>query len=169
MKKILLILLPLLILTGCSKKNENDYLEQAQKGYEENNFQQVLTSYESLLSEFPQSESAPKALLEIAKLYQSYLIKNISNEESVRLAIENFEKIVENYPQSQEAPMALFLTGFIQANELHDYEKATETYNRFLEKYADHEMASSAKEELENMGLSPEEILRRKITLSGNE
>ena len=34
-------------------------------------------------------------------------------------------------------------------------------YNLFLEKYPSHPLAVSAKEELNNMGLTPEEILKQ--------
>jgi hypothetical protein len=36
----------------------------------------------------------------------------------------------------------------------------------FIEKYPDHELAASAKEELENMGLTPEEILQKNLAKS---
>ncbi len=169
MKTNLLLLLTLLFITGCGKKSEKDFIESAQKGYEENNMQQVITSYEALIEEYPESKSAPFALVEIGKLYQSNLVKNILPQESIRLAIEHFQKVADVYPQSEEAPMALFLIGFIQANELHDYEAATLTYKNFLAAFPEHDLYQSAKEELDNMGLKPEEILRRKIASEANE
>jgi len=59
--------------------------------------------------------------------------------------------------------MGLFMAGFVLANELNMYNEATETYNYFIEKFPEHELAASAKEELDNMGLTPEEILRKNI------
>jgi hypothetical protein len=55
------------------------------------------------------------------------------------------------------------MSGFVLANELNDYEQATETYNLFLDKFPNHDLATSAKEEVENMGLSPEEILKKNL------
>ena len=55
------------------------------------------------------------------------------------------------------------MAGFVQSNELHDYDGATETYNSFLKVFPDHELAASAKEELNNMGLTPEEILEKNL------
>jgi len=80
-------------------------------------------------------------------------------------SIESFKKIFEKYPQNKYAPVSLFMSGFVQANELQNYDEATKAYNLFLQKYPDHELAKSAKEELDNMGLSPEDILKKAETL----
>jgi TolA-binding protein len=74
-------------------------------------------------------------------------------------------QVYEKYPDSEEAPKSLFMSGFILANDLMLYDKATSSYNLFLEKYPSHPLAVSAKEELDNMGLSPEEILKRTETV----
>jgi hypothetical protein len=60
------------------------------------------------------------------------------------------------------------MAGFVEANELQNYEAATETYNLFLKTFPDHELATSAKEELDNMGLTPEEILKKNIAREQN-
>ena len=53
----------------------------------------------------------------------------------------------------------------LYADDLMKYDEATSSYNLFLEKYPSHPLAVSAKEELDNMGLSPEEILKRTETV----
>jgi TolA-binding protein len=82
--------------------------------------------------------------------------------------VELFRSVYEKYPNSEQAPMGLFMAGFVEANELNDYDAATKTYNLFLETFPDHELATSAKEELDNMGLTPEEILKKNITREQN-
>jgi hypothetical protein len=54
------------------------------------------------------------------------------------------------------------MSGFIEANNLHQFDEATKTYRIFLEKYPDHELAESAKQELNTMGQAPDEILKQK-------
>lgn len=54
---------------------------------------------------------------------------------------------------------ALFMLGFIHANEIHNYEKAKEYYQKFLELYPNSELAVSAKFELENLGKEPQKII----------
>ena len=53
------------------------------------------------------------------------------------------------------------MCGYIQANDIKDYKAATETYKLFLEKYPETEFAASAKAEIDNMGIAPEDILKK--------
>ena len=55
------------------------------------------------------------------------------------------------------------MAGFISANELNNFDEATSIYKQFLKEYPDNELAASAQAELDNMGLSPEEILQKKL------
>jgi hypothetical protein len=55
------------------------------------------------------------------------------------------------------------MAGFINANELKNFDEATSLYKQFLMEYPNNELASSAQAELDNMGLSPEEILQNNL------
>jgi hypothetical protein len=55
------------------------------------------------------------------------------------------------------------MAGFINANELQNYDEATRLYKQFLQEYPNDELASSAQAELDNMGLTPEEILMKNM------
>jgi hypothetical protein len=55
------------------------------------------------------------------------------------------------------------MSAFISANDLKKYKEATALYKQFLQEYPDNELTSSAQAELDNMGLSPEEILKNNI------
>ena len=57
----------------------------------------------------------------------------------------------------------LFMAGFILANDLQDFDSAKETYELYLEKYPNGQLADDARVELENLGKTPEEILLEKI------
>jgi len=54
------------------------------------------------------------------------------------------------------------MAAYIKANELKKYQEATDLYTLFLKKYPKHELAASAAQELEIMGMSPDEILKQK-------
>ena len=90
----------------------------------------------------------------------------MSKEESIKQSAKIFVSVADKYPKSEQAPQSLFMAGFIYANELKNYDEAIKTYKLFLEKYPDNQLASSAKDELDNMGLTPEEILKKKIATS---
>ncbi len=164
MKYLLLSFLftSVIFLNGCSSKSADDYMKAAQENVKQKNISEAISNYESVIHEFPNTPQAPDALFQIATFYQNKMMKNMSDVESYKKAEETFRLVYNKYPDNKKAPMALFLSGFILANDLRNFQSATSTYNLFLEKYPKHELASSAKEELSNMGLSPDQILQKK-------
>jgi TolA-binding protein len=165
MKKYLLLVLISLIVISCSKTSDQEYFDQAKIMLDEKKTTDAITSLEALVNEYPESEIAPAALVQLAQIYQNQMDKTIKPAESFDKAEKYFMQVYEKYPDSEEAPKSLFMSGFILANDLMLYDKATSSYNLFLEKYPSHPLAVSAKEELDNMGLSPEEILKRTETV----
>ena len=81
----------------------------------------------------------------------------------MKLRVESFKKIHDNYPESDYAPTGLFMAGFINANELQNYEEATSLYQKFLKEYPDNELVPSAQAELNFMGMSPEDIIEKNV------
>ena len=157
-----------IFLFSCSsKKTATELFSEAQKFTQEKNIPDAVSTYEKIIHEYPEDKViAPQAIANLAAIYQYKMVKNVAEKESLQKAIKLFRSIYEDYPQSEQAPMGLFMSGFLQANELKDFNSATATYNLFLEKYPNHELAKSVKEELDNMGLSPEEILLKHLAKS---
>jgi TolA-binding protein len=167
MKKVLSVFaIVIFLLAGCSKTSDKGYLNKAAESVKNGDISEAVSSYEKLVNEFPDSKLAPEALVKEAALYHDNKIKDISKEESLRKSAEIFKSIAEKYPKSEQAPSSLFMAGFIYANDIKDYDNAIKTYKLFLEKYPDNQLASSAKDEIDNMGLSPEQILKKKIETS---
>lgn len=162
-KNFLFLFIPLLIIS-CSKTSDQDYFDQGSKYLKENKINEALKSFETLLAEYPNSKIAPKTLVQIAAMYQNNLIKEVKMLESFNKAQEYFMQVYEKYPDSEEAPNSLFMSGYILANNLMKFDDATARFKLFLEKYPSHQLAFSAKQELDNMGLSPEEILKKTET-----
>ena len=162
MKTIFILLVTILIFSGCSSKTDKEYLQTAEKNVKSDNISEAISSYQTLVDKYPQSDLAPEALYEMAALYQNNLVKNLSKKESLQKSVQIYRSIYDKYPKSKKAPMGLFMSGFILANELNNYDEASKVYNLFLEKYPHHELATSAKEELKHLGLSPDEILKQK-------
>lgn len=149
-------------LFGCSKTSDKEYMEMAEENIKGKNVSEAIVCYENLVNEYPQSKSAPEALVKEATLYHSKMVTNVTDDESLEKAAEIFYSVADKYPSSKQAPKSLFMAGFIYANELEDYDNATRAYNLFIKKYPKHELFASAKDELENMGLSADEILKKK-------
>lgn len=161
MKKILSAFI-ILILVSCSKSLESDF-NNATKLLKENKIEEAIAEF-SKIAENNDSKYSPEALAQLAIIYQNRLDKNLSPLESAEKSQFYFRTIYDKYPENKLAPKALFMSAFILANDLKKYDEATKAYNLFLEKYPEHQLASSAKQELEYIGLSPEEILSRKMS-----
>jgi len=153
----------ILLFAGCGK-NEKDQFEEANRLVKDKKYTEAVAAYEKVVKEFPTGDLAPKATYEIAKLYQSAIIPGIDEVASQEKAVEYYQKVFVTSPKHELAPSSLFMSGFIQANNLGKYQEATITYKKFLETYPTNELADDAKVELDNMGLSPEEIIAKHQT-----
>jgi len=164
-KSVLLFIVASFIFFNCSdKKSASELYNDGEKFSGEQNYSEAAKSFEELLTEFPDDTLAPITTAKIASMYQNKLVPNIAEIESFRKAAELFKSIYQKFPDSEQSPTGLFMAGFVEANELNDFDSATKTYNLFIEIYPDHELVVSAKEELENMGLTPEEILQKNLS-----
>jgi TolA-binding protein len=91
------------------------------------------------------------------------VLKNLGEKEPLVKSVRVYKSIFEKYPSHDEAENSLFMAGFILANDLNDLDAAKSTYELYLEKYPNGQLADDARVELENLGKSPEEILLEKI------
>ena len=158
--KSIIALISIFLVVGCStKKTDKELFDEAQNYLKQDKVPEAVIAFEEIVNDHSDSELAPEALSQLAGLYQNKLIKGISEKENLEKAIELFKKLYHEYPKSSFAPSGLFMAGFINANELNNYDEATRLYKQFLEEYPDDELAASAQAELDNMGLTPEEIL----------
>lgn len=162
MKLITLLTIITFVFWGCSKKSDSDYLKSAEENLKSGKVKEAVADLESFIEDNRESEKAPEAMVNLAAIYQNKMLGSISEKESLEKAAKIYRQVYDDYPNSSQAPKALFMSAFILANELKKLHPAEMTYKLFLEKFPNHELAVSAKEELANLGLSPEEILKRK-------
>ncbi len=78
------------------------------------------------------------------------------SNESVNL----LNQFILKFPKSEKVPQAMFLKAFTYENFLNDMENARLSYEQFLKKYPEHELAGDAQISLNNLGKSPEEIIQ---------
>lgn len=162
--KSVITLLSFLLIVGCStKKSDKELFDEAQKSLKEDKIPEAVMAFEEIISEHSQSELAPEAISQLASIYQNKKVKNLSDRESLEKAILLFKKLHDDYTNNSLAPSGLFMAGFIYANELQNYKEAEILYRQFLKEYPDNELAPSAQAELDNLGLTPEEILQKNL------
>ena len=152
-----------LLLTFCGSKTDQENYDTAVSLLNEQKYDEAVVIFEEIVEKSKNSELAPKALFETAKVYQGQVIKNLSGKESLLKSVAVYKKIFTDYPKSKEAENSLFMSGFILANELNDYDAAKENYELFIKEFPDGSLADDAVIELENLGKTPEEILMNKI------
>ncbi len=164
MKNIVLSLILVFVVISCgSVETDSELFQKGKTLVEQKKITEAVAAYEQLLKEYPQSSYADSTLYNLASIYQYNMVSNINKKESLKKAADYFKHIYDEFPDRGLAQAGLFMCGYIQANELKDYETAKKTYNLFLEKYPDSEFAVSAKAELDNMGLAPEDILKKNL------
>ena len=76
-------------------------------------------------------------------------------------SIIEYKKVGQMFPGSSQEPEGLFMIGYIYTNVLQDLDKGENEYQNFLKKFPNHELAPSVNFELDNMGLSIEELQKK--------
>ena len=75
-------------------------------------------------------------------------------------AIKYLSKVYDEYPDYEKRPYSLFLHAFVLENQAQDLDQAKALYEKFILEYPSHPMTDDAKYSIDNMGKSPEELIR---------
>ena len=151
-KNKIIILLCLLVIAGCGLfKSADDLYSEAEIKRNSGEPNVALTLLEKIIKKHADHEKAPDAQYMIAEIYYRDM-------GDFSKAIEEYGIIQANFPEAKQVPFSLFMQGFIYANALSDFEQARVHYKEFLEKYADHELATSVTFELKYLGKDIQEI-----------
>jgi|GEM_PF-105133 len=150
-------------LAGCQDNQQAiiDNIEKSQKvlyGDGQNfNFDIVkadglIAAYDKFITKYPNDAKTPEYLFNESEVY--------STKKDFDKAIECYTKIYTNYKDHEKAPTALFMLGFTYEDKLKNLVKAKAYYDEFLSKYPQHELADDVQFSLNNLGKSPEEIMK---------
>lgn len=94
--------------------------------------------------------------------YVDLMLKTAGLAKSIELydkSLELYTKLTETAPAHPKVPTAFFMIGYIYANDLKNLEKGKAGFELFLQKYPNDGMANAAREEIKNLGKTPEQIL----------
>ena len=75
-------------------------------------------------------------------------------------AILYYDKITYTYPKFRKIAYCYFLEGFVYENQMNDLINAKKYYTLFITKYPTHPLTKDAKILIENLGKSPEELIK---------
>ncbi len=164
MKKLnYLLLAGAIFMAACSQESKHDAALKELKAMESETFgtsaidpqlaKKLVERYQYFANAFP--EDSTNAI--------DFLIKGGEVANSVQdgqLAEQLFMTALGKYPKHEKTPKALFMLAFCYENTLGNQEKAGERYKEFLQKYPNDKLAASAQASLNNLGKTPEELVK---------
>jgi len=113
----------------------------------------LVQAYEAFVTANPTDNASADYLFKSAEIYRSLKDFKKSNE--------CYEKIISQFPSYEKAAHSLFLMGFCYENDLKQLDKAKALYQKFLNQYPEHELRDDVEFSLNNIGKSPEEIIKQ--------
>lgn len=162
MKKFIVyfVLVFVLVLVGC---NSNDPAKRIEK-LEEQAFategainpevaNDLVSAYCDFADANPDDAMAPE-----------YLFKAVDvsmNLNEPQRTIYIIDQLLNNYPDYPRTQAALFVKGFIFETRYENYDMAKKIYEQYLVMYPDGEFAESCRASIENLGLTPEELVKK--------
>lgn len=75
-------------------------------------------------------------------------------------AIQFIDKSINEYPQSQYLAQNVFLKAYVYENLLSNLGQASFFYREFLKLFPQHELADDAQAAIDNLGKTPEEMIK---------
>ena len=112
----------------------------------------LMQAYVSYATRFNNRENADEYLFKAGEIAMG--------EKLTVEAIRNLTRLYDEHPRYEKRANGLFLLGFVQENYAMNLDEAKRIYELFLVEFPNHEMADDAKASIENLGKSPEEIIR---------
>ncbi|MBX7151294.1 tetratricopeptide repeat protein [bacterium] len=157
-KVVAMICLLIAVIAGCSptsKMKPDDYFKATDSLVAQNKIEEGLKMLDDVVAAFPKDTAVIiKSWTASADIYAVHL-------QDFPKAIASLQRIIDTYPQTSQATVSLFKIGFTYETIAHDMEKAKVTYEEFLKKYPQHELAASVKVSLDHLGESDDELLER--------
>ncbi|MBR5146093.1 MAG: tetratricopeptide repeat protein [Bacteroidales bacterium] len=162
MKKVLLSVFVVLMMLSCGEKMSVEKINELEsKVFAKNatltaeNVIQLVDAYVLFAEQNPNDQQTPDFLFKALDVAVGV------NAEGPQKAIDIANVLIEKYPDFEMTPMAMFIKGFVYENMIGDLQNAEVTYRQFIEKYPNNSMVEDVKSTLENLGLTPEELIRK--------
>jgi tetratricopeptide (TPR) repeat protein len=162
MKKQLLSIFVALMMLSCGEKMSVEKINELEAKVlakdakpTKDNVVQLVDAYVLFAEQNPNDSQSPDFLFKALDIAVGV------NAEGPQKALEIADVLIEKYPDFEMTPMAMFIKGFVYENMIGDLQNAEITYRQFIEKYPDNPMVGDVKSTLENLGLSPEELIRK--------
>jgi tetratricopeptide (TPR) repeat protein len=170
MKRLTIVfLLGLLFLSACTDKAEKlerqiaDLVKEIKTDgkLDEDKVVRLIGLYETFITEFPEKEQTVKYLEMQAKYYSAL------NE--FDKALNNYNRIYKEFTEYDKRGDAVFMMAFINEVNLSNLKAAEQYYKLYLKEFPDGELADDALFSLENLYLTPEQLLEKFMQMNAEE
>jgi outer membrane protein assembly factor BamD (BamD/ComL family) len=161
-KNYLVLLLIPLMFAGCSPSRdksvktigamEKRLFSPQSTSFDKAKWDSLINLYDDFCKRFPKDSLVPGYTFNAANIAM--------NTGDGQKALAHFQQIIDNYPDYAKAPLCLFFKAYVYENLLHDLVKAKEIYLQFIEKYPNNEFVSAAQASIQNLGKSPEQMVK---------
>lgn len=162
-KSILLFAILLLVVAGCNRnpKTSPDDVKKAEaalfNGDMTANKEAVpdaIATFTKYVDDNPEAADAAEVLFKAVEIA-------VNTRQDPQQSIGLVNKLVADYPKCDKNPVALFmLATFVYDEQLHDLDKARETYQTVIDKYPESPFAKDAEISITQLGMTPEELIK---------
>jgi TolA-binding protein len=114
----------------------------------------AISTFSKYAEENSEAADAPEYLFKAIEI-------SINTKQEAQQSIDLVNRLVTNYPEFDKDPVALFmLATFVYDEQMHDLDKARETYQQVVDNYPDSPFAADATIAITQLGMTPEELIK---------
>lgn len=113
----------------------------------------LVSAYCDYADDNPEDKNAPEYLFKAMDVSM--------NLNEPQRTIRIIDRLLEEYPDYPRTQAALFVKAFIFETVYNNFDMAQKLYRKYLEIYPDGEFADDCRALIENLGLSPEELVKK--------
>ena len=160
MKKIIALCVAAIIFVGCNNNDPAKRIEKLEKeafSTENAIVPEVASDLVSAYCDF--ADANPNDAMAPEYLFKAVDVSMNLNEPQRTIFI--IDKLVNEYPDFPRTQAALFVKAFIFETRYNNLEMAKKIYEQYLDMYPDGEFADDCRASIENLGLSPEELVKK--------
>ena len=160
MKKISFVLFIALFFAGCNSNDPAKKIEKLEK--------QLFTTENAIVPEVASdlvsaycdyADANPNDAMSPEYLFKAVDVSMNLNEPQRTISI--IDRLIADYPDYPRTQAALFIKAFIFETRYNNLDMAKKLYEQYLEMYPDGEFAESCRASIENLGLTPEELVKK--------
>lgn len=148
------------VMVSCGSNKESDLkkvtdLEKStgSKAYSDKaKGEELIATYDEFVKKYPKDTASARMLFESGRLSM-----NLGKGKN---AITYFDKIITDFPDYSKSPDCMFLKAFVYDDMLKDLINAKKYYQAFIDKYPKHDFADDAQASINNLGKTPEQLIK---------